>query len=154
MPNAGDLIRATDIGGDVGCRIRRAAAQSVNNTTATSISWDTEDQDTDGFITVTSATVTIPSGLGGLYAITAHMVCAISEAGGVRDFISIEVTSSITGMPVNFRNAGEAAAEDMMDISVTIPLNAGDSFVVQVFHSTGAAVNFTGWLACYRIAAF
>lgn len=151
MPSAGDLIRASDILVRRGCRVRRASAQSVNSGTATSLSWDTEDEDLGGFITVTSPTVTIPTGLDGIYAIQAHAEGAITEAGGTRDFIDIVVTAAATGIPDNFRSAGEGAPEDRFDMGIVIPLAAGDSFVVQVFHQTGSAVNYTGWLSCYRI---
>jgi hypothetical protein len=151
MPNAGDLIRASDNLVRVGCRVRRAAAQSINTGTATSLSWDTEDEDIGDFITVTSTTITIPAGYDGIYAITAKASGPFSEGGGSRDFITIEVTSSLTGLPTNFRSAAEGAAEDMMDVCAVVPLAAGDSFVVQVFHQTGSAVNFTGFCSCYRL---
>lgn len=151
MPFAGELIRASDIGGDVGCRLRRVANQSVNNITVASISWDTEDQDTDGFITVTSATVTIPTGLGGLYGITFRTLAGALLAG--RNFAQIVPTSGITGMPAQIR-APYSGGEDSASCTVVIPLLAADSFVCQVFHSQGAAQNFTAWLSCYRIAAF
>jgi hypothetical protein len=153
MPSAGELIRASDIGGDVGCRLRRVANQSVNSATSTSISWDTEDQDTDLFIAVTSATITIPTGLGGLYAITAQAAASANLNG--RSFIDLIPTSAITGMPAQFRQVIFHENNDSRYfMSATIPLNAADSFVIQVFQTNGVALNFTGWLSCYRIAAF
>jgi hypothetical protein len=151
MPVAGDKVRASDILVRTGCRLRRAASQSINSGSSTAISWDTEDEDTDGYIAVTGTTVTIPTGLGGLYAITAHVNGVISEGGGTRSFIDIDMTSTLTGMPDLFRNPAEWEAEDMYDIAITVPLLEGDSFVVHCFHNTGSAVNHTGWLSCYRI---
>jgi hypothetical protein len=153
MPLAGELIRASDIGGDVGCRLRRVANQSINNITDTAISWDTEDQDTDGFIAVTSATITIPTGLGGLYAITAFAAAAANLAG--RCYIDIVPTTTITGTPANLRVTIPTVASDSRYLNaLTIPLNAADTFQVHVFHTIGAATNHTAWLSCYRIASF
>jgi len=153
VPLAGELIRASDIGGDVGCRLRRVANQSINNITETAISWDTEDQDTDGFIAVTSATITIPTGLGGLYAITFQAAASANLNG--RSFVDLTPTSTITGMPTEFRQVIFHENNDSRYfMSATIPLNAADSFVMRVFQTNGVALNFTAWLSCYRIASF
>ncbi len=136
-----------------GCRLRRVANQSISNITTTSVSWDTEDLDTDGFIVATSPTVTIPSGLGGRFAITARAQSA-SALGAGRAFIQVVPTSGITGLPAEFRvPVNNNSADSRYVVSVTIPLLAGDTFVVQVFHSIGAADNHTAWMACSRVGA-
>ena len=43
-----------------GCRIRRAATQTLNNATLTTISYDTEDEDTDALFPSSGTTITIP----------------------------------------------------------------------------------------------
>lgn len=130
-----------------GCRLRRAAVQSINTATTTSISWDTEDQDTDGYIAVTGTTVTVPAGLGGLYAIT-FAATGVTTTG--RLFGNIAVTSALTGYPSEFRTVS-AGVETLVSCAVTLPLLAGDSFVSRIFHTNGAAANFTAWLAFYRV---
>lgn len=148
MPLAGAFVRASDIPGGVGCRLRRAANQSINNVVTTSISWDTEDLDTHGFIAVTSTTVTIPTGLDGLYAITFVPLPAVAPA--TRFITQVVVTTAITGMATTFRATG-GAGENFMYVGITVPLLAADTFLCQVFQQNGAAVNFTAWLACYRM---
>jgi hypothetical protein len=130
-----------------GCRLRRAAAQSVANSTSVTISWDTEDQDTDGYIVVTGTTVTIPTGLGGLYAITFHAV-GVTTTGRLTNWI--EPTSGIAGTPGQLRSVS-SGVDTFVTLGVTIPLLAGDSFISRVFHSNGAAANFTAWQSCYRV---
>jgi len=147
MPFAGQVVRAGDILTRRGVRARRVAAQSVPNSGTTSISWDTEDDDTDGYITVSSTTVTIPAGLGGIYAVTFFADPATAPA--TRFICQIVATSTITGMPAAFRSEG--AGEDLLSVSAAIPLEAGDTFLCQVFQTSGAAINFTGWLSCYRV---
>lgn len=148
MPSAGDKARASDILTRRGVRLRRVANQSVTASTLTSISWDTEDQDTDGFIAVTAATITIPTGLGGLYAIASRVTGLVT--GTNRTFSDLTITSSITGMPAQFRQDLDPQ-EDMNTLTAVIPLNAADTFTLDVFHSEAAAVNFTAWLVCYRV---
>lgn len=131
-----------------GCRLRRAS-QSIANATTVAINWDTEDQDTNGYITATSTTITIPTGLGGLYAITFNSVIA-AVAG--RCFVEIVPTSTITGMPTEFRNYMDVD-ERRAEVAVTIPLNAADTFVCNVFHTNGSAQTATSWLSCYRVGA-
>jgi len=135
-----------------GCRLRRAANQSINNTTDTAISWDTEDLDTDGFITTPSTTITIPAGLDGRYAITVYAQSATALAG--RCYIDINPTTVITGVPANLRTPIVSGTADLRYLAtVVIPLLAGDSFIVQLFHTIGAATNHTAWMTCSRVSA-
>jgi hypothetical protein len=143
-------IAHASVAGRTGCRLRRAAAQSIPDSSATSISWDTEDQDTDGFIAVTATTITIPSGLGGLYAITASIVPASSVNN--RMLVDLALTSAITGMSTPLRNEGNTPSTRGSGTWV-IPLLAADSFTVQIFHTHGSAKDFTAWLSCYRMGA-
>jgi len=155
MPSAGELIRASDIGGDVGCRLRRAATQSFTSGADAAISWDTEDQDTDGFIAVTATTVTIPTGLGGLYAVVARVLWA-SIAGNTRAYLDIVpvINSGLVGVPDIFRVGYPGVSETRHHNTVVVPLGATDTFTVHAFQTTGAPVTLTAWLACYRIASF
>lgn len=132
----------------LGCRVRRAANQSIASGAATSISWDTEDEDTDGLLPGPGTTITIPVASPGLYAITFAVSCAgITGAGGA---LIIDPTSAITGMPADFLTPLDET-RDRGTLAVVTPFAGGDTFVAQVFHATGSNINFTAWLACYRI---
>jgi hypothetical protein len=133
-----------------GCRVRRAANQSISSGSTNTITWDTEDQDTDGFIAVSSTTVTIPTGLDGRYLITFATIPASAPAN--RFIVQITPTGAGLNLPANFRAAG-GAGEDRLSVSAAIPLNAADTFACQVFHTNGSAINFTAWMSCYRISA-
>jgi hypothetical protein len=146
--NTASLAVVAPLASRTGCRLRRAATQSVANSTSVTISWDTEDEDTGAFITVTGTTVTIPTGLGGLYAITFHAV-GVTTTGRLVNWI--EPTSGIAGTPAQLR-AVSSGADTFVTLGVTIPLLAGDSFISRVFHTNGAAANFTAWQSCYRVA--
>lgn len=122
------------------------AVQSIPNATVTAISWDTELEDSDGFIAVTGTTVTIPAGLGGMYAVTVNVIAAFAG----RTFLDLVPTSGVAGMPAQFRVPLPVATEARGHLTVSLPLLAGDSFVVQFFHSTGSAINAAAWLSCVR----
>lgn len=131
-------------------RLRRVANQSITSGgSAQAISWDTEDLDNGGFITVTATTITIPTGLDGTYGITFR---AVGLIGAGRAFGELNVTSAITGIGTDYRQP-MIASEQRVVSPVIIPLLAGDSFVCNVFHSTGSSVNFTGMLNCIRLGA-
>lgn len=135
----------------IGCRLRRVANQSISNITSTPISWDTEDQDTDGFITVTGTTITVPTGLDGIYAISCRVSGLFTNA---RNFVEVGVTTSITGVPADFRVPwNEPSDENRLGAFISaLPLAAGDSFVCNLFQSSGGALNITAWMSCYRVS--
>lgn len=131
--------------GRTGFALRRVAGQSVNSGVAANISWDTEDVDSDAFFAPTSATVTIPSGLGGLYALTFQVETGFPTNGS-------SAKMSITAGGVTYAN-GWGAYDARGLLSVTIPLAAADTIVCAVFQSVGGAASFTGRLYGYRIGA-
>ncbi len=147
MPLAGQVVRASHLQDRFGVTLRRVAVQSVaSGGSPSSISWDTQDEDTDGFWSA-GATVTIPAGGGGIYAVTFRAVALVAN----RAFMQVVPTSGITGTPAEFRTALDVQ-EDRGFCSLLVPLEAADTFVCQVFHTTGANVDFTCWLACYRVS--
>lgn len=61
-------------------KVRRSTPQAINGFGGSgTISFNVEDSDTFGFITVPSTTITIPSGNGGLYAIGYEIVSDIND---------------------------------------------------------------------------
>lgn len=129
--------------GRTGFALRRVAGQSVNNDAAANISWDTEDFDSDNFFAPTSATVTIPSGLGGLYSITFQI-----ETGFPFNGSAARMSISAGGV---FYASGWAAYDGRGLHTVTIPLAAADTVVCAVYQNVGVTASFTGRLYGYRI---
>lgn len=127
----------------VGASVTRTAAQSIASATQTSISWDTETSDAYGFIAAPSATLTVPSGKGGLYAITFRAVAALALAG--RSFAQVTAAGRIYREPI-------VATDDQGAVGITVVLAAADTVTAAVYHSTGTSINFTGSLDVYRVA--
>lgn len=153
-PSSGILIYETDTGkvrlwtgaawvviaGRTGGSWRRFSFQNIPNTTVTAISWDTEDADTDEFLTPTSTTATIPAGLSGVYAVTAF---GYAGADG-----EIHITASGTDIAFGRTNSrtGQATA------ATTKLLAAGTTITVGVWSNFGSAFNFTGSLNLWMVS--
>ncbi len=134
----------------IGCALRRVANQSVATGTSQFMNWDTEDQDTHGFITVTSGTVTIPSGQAGVYAFAFRALGSLTVA--TRTFAEVNVTSSLAGATAEYRVV-IPVAEDRASPGGVSRLAVGDTLVCNVFHSEAGNVNFTGNFQCWRVSA-
>lgn len=133
--------------GRTGFSLARAASQSIPGgaTTFTAISWDTEFTDTDAFIAVTADTIQIPTGLGGVYAITGTIGWA--SAPGTNS--SVEVYN-VTTAGIWRQAIGGASQMTSCAFSVVIAVAAADQLQVRVSHGGGSAVNVTatiqGWM--------
>lgn len=122
----------------------RTSGQSVGSGSQTTITWTTEAVDTHGYLTPTSGTVTIPAGMGGLYAITAQLDAAAALGG--RCYGQVTAAGRIYRVP--FTSPGE----DLVAVSATLPLASGDTISVAVYHASGSTIAWTGYLDVYRIS--
>lgn len=134
--------------GRTGFSLARVATQSIPGgaTTFTAISWDSELTDTDGFITVTADTITIPAGLGGIYAITGTVGWGATAPGTNS---SIEIYN-VTNGNIYRQAVGGASQMTSCTVAITIALAASDQIQLRVSHGGGSAVNVTslvqGWM--------
>lgn len=120
-----------------GFKIRRVAVQSIATGTTTAVTFDTEDSDTDAFGAVAATTYTIPTGLDGLYAITADAVFA--AAAGTTPFLRIIAGGVSHDFPM-------ASAVSDGSATVVVPLAATNTIGVSVFQNSGGSVNVTATL--------
>lgn len=67
----------------VGCVVRSTSGQTLTNNTLTAINWNSEDIDTDGFHdnATNNSRITIPTGKGGKYLISAKLAYQSSATG-------------------------------------------------------------------------
>lgn len=128
----------------IGCRLRRAAGQSgFTALTWTSVIWDTKDDDPYTFCGIPSATVGVPTGMGGPYSISAwvNKACAseyIRIVAGGREYQGDVLNDDI--------------ALSFLNIHVPcIYLNAGDTVSVSTRQAIGSQTH-TGFFEMWRIA--
>lgn len=123
--------------GRTGCQMRRSAAQTISNNTSTAVGWDVEDFDSDGFASTGSGTVTIPTGLGGLYAINCYHQWGSALTTSGRQFILTAGSQSRSYV------ADGAVGSTEQSVQATIRLEAGDSFDYRVHQQSGGNLNVT-----------
>lgn len=134
-----------------GVVLRRVANQSVNNNTLGTLSYDTEDYDTDGFFNPGNPTqVSIPIGLAGLYLVTAQTQL-VGALGGARNFIVINWLAAPTGTPTYNLGSWNGTSDDNGTVTAHVPLEETNVFQVQVLQNSGGARNFIGYLSAHRI---
>lgn len=129
-----------------GVRVERTAAQSVADTTATIITFDTgnatEHRDTDSYHSLSSnpTRLTVPAGLGGTYLFHGW----VRFGGATSTFRQIRYR--INGATIQVMAGTQASGLDdcFMSFSVSIALTAGDYVELQVYHRNGSNVNVYG----------
>lgn len=129
--------------GRTGVRLRRAAFQSVPNGTLTAISFDTEDADSDGFIAVTGATITIPTGCDGVYVMTAEVFVAAATTG--------QVTITTNTGSTNNHNVDYVSPNQNPSITVVQALSATNTLQLLARQTTGGALNMSARFEMYRM---
>lgn len=123
-------------------KLRRVANQSIANGATTAISWDTEDADTAGFITATSDTLTVPSGLTGLYVIGGSMT---SSAGSGEQTVRLLVNG------ITIESQAFSSTTNDVRFGDTVYLVAADTVQVSVNNASTSSKNYTGRLWMTRI---
>lgn len=135
--------------GRSGVQLARIATQAIatGSATFTAVSWDTETTDTDGYITAPSDTITIPTGLGGLYAISA--VIAWSASPGTDSSIEVYVNGTTSWRhPI-----GAGAQMTTCAVSVIVPVAAAGTVQIRLSQGSGTSKNITGNLEMWRLSA-
>ncbi len=134
-------------GGRVGWSLTDSTNRSIptGTTTYTSLTFATKTTDTDGFFSAPGTTVTIPTGLGGIYDMNVTITWASSP--GANSVLMILVNGAVGyRFPI-----GAATQSTVFTASLAgLALAAGDTIVVQPSQGSGASINvnparWQGW---------
>jgi hypothetical protein len=124
----------------LGCRVTKSVAQSIATATATAITWDVEDYDTNTMHdnVTNNSRITIPSGQGGYYLVQANLI--ITDAGSAA---SISIYKN--GAVLKRQFTGTTIAGDF-DLEITAVLNLAAADYIEIFgrQSTGGNRNVQG----------
>lgn len=129
-----------------GCIARRAATQSISNTTFTDISYDTETADNDSMFAATSTTITIQH--DGYQIILVGNKWASSATGtrahgaSINGTVQDEIACQFPGISGNPRYT----------FGGVIPLVTSDTVKINVWQDSGGALNYQGRLAVFRLS--
>jgi hypothetical protein len=123
-----------------GCLARQSVAQSIPTGTATDLTLDGEDFDTDAFhsLTVNNTRLTVPAGLGGYYLAVGTVVLMGAAAGTLYD--AIVRKNALTALTVA-RGANPGGNSPVVQAVWVGPLVAGDFIEVRAVQQSGAAMN-------------
>lgn len=122
----------------VGCSLTKTANQSTSNVTLTTISWDSENFDTDGFHdnVTNNSRITIPSGKAGKYLFTS-IINWNSNATGYR-----EVRFTKNGTAQSYANiAATPTGEAGTVITQILNLAVADYVEIKAEQSSGGALD-------------
>ena len=127
----------------VGCSLYKSANQSITTGTDTTVTFNTESYDTDGFHdnTTNSERITIPTGKGGKYLITAKTTYA-SNTTGIRGIYLYKNAAVFLTYNVQPAFTGECNTL----LSYVVSLTAGDYIYFQTYQTSGGALNLNGGL--------
>ena len=152
----GNLIVAGTLTGTtarMGVTLRRVLTnQTLPDNSATTVSWDTEDQDTDNmWASGTPTVITIPAGGTGLWSITFGVVLTASATA--RSLVYLILSAGTwTGAGAPFRNSF-GAGEDACTVSGVIPLTAGNTFTCGAQVDMAGAASMVARLNAYKIGS-
>ncbi len=126
-------------GARIGCKLVRNANQTINHSTGTNITWDTETYDPNGFIAVSSDTLTVPTGLGGIYMATLQVQWTGAPQTAGESFVSVTMDGKL------FRSSSTAANSIYNCVTGLWPLASATNVTCAVFQQStgGASLAFT-----------
>lgn len=124
-----------------GCTLRRVALQTLNDATVTTISWDTEDEDTSDMWSG-GGNITIP--YTGLWAATLS-VDLTTTAG--RTYLELENFGGFTSVRSPIEDTGGTRGS----ITAIAPMNESNVFSCKVFRDAASGGTMTARLTCYRV---
>lgn len=118
----------------VGWRVNRSASFTLTNNTTQFVSWDDETFDTDGFHdnSTNPSRITIPSGKGGYYSVTAKVQFQDINATGGRQLGFVKNGSTFLG----FFESNNTNVQEVMLTSI-VNLSAADYIEVRLYQTSG-----------------
>ena len=134
--------------------VTRTTTQSITHNSTSYISFNSEIADTHGYITVTSDTITIPTGAGGVYCISAYARYA-ANATGFR-VLGIEVAGSVVAEWRGLAHTTGGQPTSMGASIGGIRLAQTNTIKLLTFQNSGGALNTeasTPRLHLLRVAA-
>jgi hypothetical protein len=130
----------------VGCSLYKSANQSIASATTTTLSFDSEVFDTDGFHdnVTNNDRITIPTGKAGKYLFTIIVYWGTSNTTGVR-----EIQLAKAGNPLIFDSITPAASGNVSHVTFIASAAVGDVFTAKVYQSATISLNVLGGQTYY-----
>lgn len=119
-------------------KLRRVATQTITSGAIVAVSFDTEDSDDSGFFPGSGTTLTVPSGLGGLYVVGVQVTWSANPTGST---IRLRVNGN-SFYSITFGNVTP------VQTGSSVYLNGGDTLELAITQTSGipATATATYWL--------
>jgi Fe-S cluster assembly iron-binding protein IscA len=119
-------------------KLRRVATQTITSGAIVAVSFDTEDSDDSGFFPGSGTTLTVPSGLGGLYVVGVQVTWSANPTGST---IRLRVNGN-SFYSISFGNVTP------VQTGSSVYLNGGDTLELAITQTSGipATATATYWL--------
>jgi hypothetical protein len=139
--------------GRTGCSVTATAFSIASGASSRNITYDAETFDSDGFFTPSGTNITIPTGLGGLYALS--LTITWDTDPGASTWTLIRCLSGSTNYAWRsdttlFRSAF-GTTDYFTGVSAIVPLAAGDVLSCSCTQSSGVAININSLFTAYRV---
>lgn len=123
----------------VGCFLTKSTNQALANATSVSVTFDTEELDTDGFHSNVTNTdrITIPSGKAGKYLVIAQ-VGFTANATGTRN---IEISKNGTSLAGTSMPGANTGSQVYINGQYIVDLAVNDYITVKAFQDSGTSLN-------------
>lgn len=131
-----------------GCRVFGGADQTIPSAVVTSLVFQSESYDTNGYHAGSSTDVIIPAGLGGYYSMYAR--AAFDAAVSYND-IYIYLNGVVLSFMQYGPSSGAAGAYGYMQVSDQYHLAAGDVLTLRVKQISGGNLNIKATGATYPV---
>jgi len=135
MVQAGDIIRASDISVQA-CRVRRTAALSISDNSATAVSFDDEDFDTDGMHSTSVNNSRITINTAGIYVVGFTGTLA-GSADYVRTYAELRINGA-TGIARQQTSGTTSAVPQAINVTTVYLFSATDYVEVLVYQDNTA----------------
>jgi len=123
------------------CAVRNSSNTSIVTATFTTLTWDTEEFDTDGFHSTTSNTHLLTAPASGRYLVLASVAWAASGAGGARVVRILGGGQQIVAWDDD-PSAGVGLWQNLMSLQ---DLAAGAGLYLQVYQASGGNLDCLGF---------
>lgn len=139
--------------GRTGCSATATTLSVASGSSTQTISFGAETFDSDGFITPASTNVVVPTGLGGIYAISGNIQWDTDP--GASTFTALRLT--LSGQNYAFRTdttlfrSGFGTTDYFTGVSAVTPMADGTQVQLVCSQNSGAAINVNAVLHVYRI---
>lgn len=147
----GDIT--SGVGGFRGVGLTHSTTQSISNNTLTTLTFNTENYDSDSFHSTGTnpERITIPTGLGGKYLVTAAAQFASDSTG--RRYIIIRKNGSTNVLPGTILTPNSTGSSLVVQAGV-VDLAAGDYIEARVYQDSGGSLNVENGTAHPQFQAY